>query len=58
MIFFENETAINIKLCVILAQLKQKPNQIERMIDFVDLCIIDSVEQDLSTKYCKWKTNH
>ena len=47
--FVEVETAIKKKLCKLLEQLNQKHNRAERVMDFVDDCIADSEEQDLST---------
>ena len=40
----EVETAIEIKQCVIQEQLNQIHNRAERVIDFVDDCIVDSEE--------------
>ena len=55
--FFEVETAIKIKLCVILEQLNQKGNQAERMSNFVDDCIVEEEENDLSTQFLQMKKN-
>ena len=49
--FIEVETAIKIKLCVILEQLNQKRNRAERMSKFVDDCIVEEEENDLSTHF-------
>ena len=39
--FIEVETEIKIKLCAILEQLNQRPNQAERVSNFVDDCIVE-----------------
>ena len=49
--FIEVETAIKIKLCVILEQLNQKRNRAERMSKFVDDCIVEEEENYLSTQF-------
>ena len=56
LIFFEVETAIKIKLCAILEQLKQKRNGAERVSNFVDDCIVEE-EKDLSTQFLQMKKN-
>ena len=48
--FIEVETAIKIKLCAILEQLKRKRNRAERVSNFVDDCIVEEEEKDLSTQ--------
>ena len=47
--FIEVETAIKIKLCAILEQLNERRNQAERVSNFVDDCIVEEEEKDLST---------
>ena len=49
--FIEVETAIHIKLCAILEQLNQRRNRGERVSTFVDDCIVEEEEKDLSTKF-------
>ena len=46
--FIEVETAIKIKLCAILEQLNQRRN---RMSNFVDDCVVEEEEKDLSTQF-------
>ena len=55
--FFEVETAIKIKLCAILEQLKQRPNQAERVSNFVDDCMVEEDENDLSTQFLQMQKN-
>ena len=52
--FFELETAINIKLCAILEQLNQRRN---RVSNFVDDCIVEEEERDLSTHFLQMQKN-
>ena len=49
--FIEVETTIKIKLRKILEPLNQRHSRAETVMDFVDGCIINSEEQDLSTLY-------
>ena len=53
--FTEKETAIKIKLCAILEQLNQRRNQAERVSNFVDDCIVEEGEKDLSTQFLPMK---
>ena len=55
--FFEVETAIKIKLCAILEQLNQRRNQAERVSNFVDDCIVEEEEKDLSTQILQMEKN-
>ena len=48
--FIEVETAIEIKLCAIREQLKQRHNRAESVSNFVDDCIVEE-EKDLSTQF-------
>ena len=52
--FFEVETAIKIKLCAILKQLNQKGNGVS---NFVDDCIVEDEEKDLSTQFLQLQKN-
>ena len=54
---FEAETAVKIELCKILEQLNQRNNRAETVMDFVDDCIVDSEEQDLSTQFLQMQKN-
>ena len=47
--FIEVETAIKIKLCAILEQLNQRRNRAEGVSIFVDDCMVEEEEKDLST---------
>ena len=49
--FIEVETAVKIKLCAILEQLNQRRNRAERASNFVDGCIVEEEEKDLSTQF-------
>ena len=49
--FFENEKKIKIKL-------NQRHNREESVVDFVDSCIIDSNEKDLSTRSLQMRKSH
>ena len=49
--FIDVETAIKIKLCAVLKQLNQWRNRAERVSNFVDDCIVEEEEKDLSTKF-------
>ena len=53
----EVETAIKIKLCAILEQLNQRRNQAERVSKFVDGCIVEWEEKDLSTQFLQMQKN-
>ena len=55
--FIEVETAIKIKLCAILEQLNQRRNQAERVPNFVDDCIVEEEEKDLSTQFLQMQKN-
>ena len=55
--FIEVETAIKIKLCAILEQLNQRRNQAERVSIFVDYCIVEEEEKDLSTQFLQMQKN-
>ena len=54
---FEVETAFTIKVCKILQQLKQRHNREETVTDFVDVCIVDSEEQNLSKQFLQRQRN-
>ena len=53
----EVETAIKIKLCAILEQLNRRHNQAERVSNFVDDCIVEDEEKDLSTQILQMQKN-
>ena len=53
--FFEVETAIKTKLCDVLEQLNQRRN---RVSNFVDDCIVEKEEKDLSTQFLQMQKNH
>ena len=55
--FIEVETAIKIKLCAILEQLNQRRNRAERASTFVDNCIVEEEEKDLSTQFLQMQKN-
>ena len=55
--FIEVATAIKIKLCAILEQLKQRRNRAERVTNFVDDCIVEEEEKDLSTQFLLMQKN-
>ena len=55
--FIEVETAIKIKLCAILEQLNQRRNRAERVSNFVDDCIVEQEEKDLSTQFLLMQKN-
>ena len=55
--FIEVETAIEIKLCTILEQLNQRLNRAERVSIFVNDCIVEVEEKDLSTKFLQMLKN-
>ena len=52
--FIEVETAIKTKLCAVLEQLNQRPN---RVSNFVDDCIVEEEEKDLSTQLLQMQKN-
>ena len=52
--FFEVETAIKRKLCAVLEQLNQRRN---RVSNFVDDCIVEEEEEDLSTQFLQMQKN-
>ena len=56
--FIEVETAIKIKLSTLLEQLNQRRNRAERLSDFVDDCIVEEEEKDLSTQFLQMQKNH
>ena len=58
MIFIEVETAIKMKLCVILEQLNQRRNRAETVSNFVDDCIVEQEENDPSTQLLQMQKNH
>ena len=55
--FLEVETAIKIKLCAILEQLNRRRNRAERVSNFVDDCIVEEEEKDLSTQFLQMQKN-
>ena len=55
--FIEVETAIRIKLCAVLEQLNQRRNRAERVSNFVDDCIVEEEEKDLSTQFLQIQKN-
>ena len=55
--FIEVETAIKIKLCDIMEQLKQRRNRAERVSNFVDDCIVEEEEKVLSTPFLHMQKN-
>ena len=55
--FIEVEFAIKIKLCAILEQLNQRRNRAERVSKFVDDCIVEEEENDLSTQILLMQKN-
>ena len=55
--FIDVETAIKIKLCAILEQLNQRRNRAERVSNFVDNCIVEVEEKDLSTQFLLMQKN-
>ena len=55
--FIEVETAIKIKLCAILEQLNQRRNRAERVSNFVDNCIVEEEEKDLSAQFLLMQKN-
>ena len=55
--FIEVETAVKIKLYAILEQLNQRRNRAERVSNFVDDCIVEEEEKDLSTQFLLMQKN-
>ena len=55
--FIEVETAIKIELCAILEQLNQRRNRAERLSNFVDDCVVEEEEKDLSTQFLQMQKN-
>ena len=55
--FIELETAIKIELCAILEQLNQRRNRAERVKKFVDDCIMEDEEKELSTQFLQMQKN-
>ena len=55
--FIEVETAIKIKLCAVLEQLNQRRNRAERVSNFVDDCIVEKEEKDLSKQFLQMQKN-
>ena len=55
--FIDVETAIKIKLCAILEKLNQRRNRAERVSNFVDDCIKEEEEKDLSTQFLQMQKN-
>ena len=53
--FIELETAIKIKLCAILEQLKQRRNRAERVSNFLDDCFVE--EEHLSAQFLQRPKN-
>ena len=53
--FIEVETAIKIKLCAVPEQLNKRRNRAERVSNFVDDCIMEEEEKDLSAHSRKCK---
>ena len=53
--FIEVEAAVKTKLCAVLEQLNQRRN---RVSDFVDDCIVEEEEKDLSTQFLQMQKNH
>ena len=52
--FIEVETAVKTKLCALLEQHNQRRN---RMSNFVDDCIVEEEEKDLSTQFLQMQKN-
>ncbi len=55
--FIEVETAIKTKVCAVLEQLNQRRNRAERVSNFVDDCIVEEEEKDLSTQFLQMQKN-
>ena len=54
--YFEEETAITLKLCAILEQLIEKRNRVGRMSKFVDECFVEE-KNNLSTHFLQMQKN-
>ena len=55
--FIEKATAIKLKLCAILEQLNQGRNRAERVSIFVDDCIVEEEEKEISTQFLQMQKN-
>ena len=55
--FVEVETAIKIKLCAIVEKLNQRRHWSERVSSFVDECIVEAEEKDLSKQFLQMQKN-
>ena len=55
--FIKVETAIKIKLCAILEPLNQRRNTAERVSNFVEDCIVEEEENDLSIQFLQMQKN-
>ena len=55
--FIEVEPAIKIKLCAVLEPLKQRRNRAERVSNFVDDCVVEEAEKDLTTQFLQIQRN-
>ena len=55
--FIEVETAIKIKLCAIVQQLKQRRDRAKRVSNFVDDGTVEEEEKDLSTQFLQMQKN-
>ena len=53
--FIEVETAIKIKLCAILEKLNQRRN---RVSNFLDYCVVEEEENNLSIQFLQMQKNH
>ena len=56
--FTNDETPIKLRLLHILEQLNQRHSRAELVVDFVDNCIVDCEEKDLSTQFLQEQENH
>ena len=57
LIFFEVQTAIKMKLCVILEQLNQRRNRAETVLNFVHDCMVEQKEKDSSRQLMQMQKN-
>ena len=57
MILIEVETAIKMKVSGILEQLNQSNSQTDCVIIFVEICIVEAQEQDISTQFLQLQKN-
>ena len=55
--FIKVEPAIKIKLCAILQQLNQRCNRADRVPNFVDDCVVEEDEEDLSAQFLRMQKN-